>query len=642
MLDRSMRARTAFLVLCTGLALALLGGRLLWLQVGHGTRLRERALEERMREVPLLAPRGYILDRAGRILAESETVYSAYAVPGEVRRPREEAQALSPVVDLPVPLLVRRLRQRSALVWIRRRLTAAQASQLRRLDLPGVGLAPQARRIYPYGPLAAQVLGFAGADNQGLAGVELSYNRVLAGKPGDIRVEYDASNRRLPRARAEYRPPAMGDSVVLTLDMGLEEMAAQDLARAMADTQSQRGLVLAMDVDTGAILALAAQPSFDPQDYGRYPPSLWRDPAVSDTYPPGSTFKPVTAAAALAAGVVTPTSPFYDPGFVRIDGRAIRCWKAGGHGSETFTQVVENSCNVGFAEVGLRLGTERFYAYLKSFGLLGRTGVDLPGEAKGIFPPASAVKPVDLAVMSFGQTLTLTPLQLAAAIASIANGGHRVRPHVVMEILTPQGKVVRPPAAPSLGEAVPPAVAREVAAMMEGVVTQGTGKNGQVPGYRVAGKTGTSQVVVNGRYEPGQYISSFVGFAPMPRPRILCLVILDRPVGAYYGGQVAAPVFARFMAQALPYLGFVPSASPAGSRALPLAPVPRVEGERSAAALAALRRRGFSVRVVGSPGPWAVATLPGPGERAPGGQVLLFEGQGRMAVQGRRNASKGW
>lgn len=629
--DRKFRRRTAGVFVAGGLACLALLGRLAWLDTAHGVDLHNRAVGERMREVPLMAPRGYILDRAGRVLAASKTVYAAYAVPAEVRDKSRVAPEVARILDAPEQTVLKRLRQHVALVWLKKGLTAAQSSAIRALAVKGIALAPQVKRVYPYGSLASDVVGFTGIDNQGLGGVELTYEADLKGKNGDIRVEYDAKNQRIENAHTDYVAPTAGDSLVLTLDMGLQTMAEEDLRQAVAESGSQSGMVLSMDVKTGGILALAVDPSFDPNQYGRYDVERWRNEALSDTYPPGSTFKPVTAAAALAEGVVTADTPFYDPGFVRVDGRSIRCWKAGGHGSETFTTVVHNSCNVGFVETGLRLGTKRFYLYLKKFGILNRTGIDLPGEAKGIVLPSRLVKPVDLAVMSFGQTLTVTPLQLADAVAAIANGGELERPHVVSEIVNPQGHVVKRIGAEPEHRAVSSAVANEVAAMMEGVVSQGTGKNGQVPGYLVAGKTGTSQLLVNGRYEPGQYIASFIGFGPMPNPQVLTLVILDRPSGVYYGGQVAAPVFARFMARALPYLGAMPTEPVRKVRAeesqLPLQTVPRLQGESSARALAALSSLGFHVRVVGAAAPVVVSTLPAPGERAQDGQVLVFEGK---------------
>lgn len=601
----------------------ILSGRLAWLMLAHGTDLHARSLGQRMRTVPVIAPRGLILDRAGRVMAESVTVYAAYAVPAEVRDRAQAAALLAPILDRSASYLEKRLKQRVALIWLRRQLTTEQASAVRRLDLSGIGLAPEVKRVYPYGPVASEVVGFSGIDQQGLAGVEMSYDKYLKGTNGAIRVEYDARNRRIPQARTTYQPAVPGDSVVLTLDAGLQEMAQEALRQAMADSGAQKGLILMMDVHTGGILALAASPSFDPSAYAKYSPVRWKNPAVSDTYPPGSTFKPITAASALQAGVVTPDTGFYDPGFFRVDGRAIKCWKAGGHGSETMRTVLQNSCNVALGEIGLRLGTQRFYQYLGKFGITGVTGVDLPGEAKAILPREKNVKPVDLAVMSFGQTLALTPIQEADAIAAIANGGTLVRPHIVQEVLSPQGRVVERLKTDVMGHPIDAKVAAEIRSYMVAVVLRGSGKPAKVPGYSVAGKTGTSQVVSNGRYEPGQYIASFIGYGPMPNPQVVCLVVIDHPQGAHYGGQVAAPVFARLMARAFPYLGYKPS-NPKAAGKLPQV-VPQVDGEPSQEAMAKLRHAGFAVRRVGPPGAVVAATMPQAGEIATDGRVEVYE-----------------
>ena len=627
--------RTSLLIVVAASVCLALATRLAWLMVGQGGALHERSLGQRMRAVPVMAARGEILDRAGRVLATSRTVFAAYAVPAEVADAALAARALSPVLDRPAAVLERRLRRRVALVYLGRQLSDAQARRVRALALPGVGLVAETRRVYPYGPLAAEVVGFTGIDGQGLAGLELSFNQYLKGRNGSIRVEYDARNRRMPEAHTAYRPPVPGDTVVTTLDIGLQEMADEALAQAMANTGARSGLVLMMDVETGAIRALAVAPSFDPAHYADYAPVRWRDPAVSDTYPPGSTFKPITAAAALEAGVVTPDTGFYDPGFVRIDGRTIRCWKGGGHGAETLRTVIRNSCNVGVAEVGLRLGTARFYRYLARFGLTGRTGVALPGEARAILPRAASVRPVDLAVMAFGQTLALTPLEVADAIAAIANGGRLLRPEIVQEILSPTGRVLYRAKPEVRGRPVSARVAAAVRAMMEDVVLHGSGRTARLEGYRVAGKTGTSQVVVNGRYEPGQYIASFVGYGPLPNPSLLCLVVVDRPQGAHYGGQVAAPVFQEIMARALPYLGFVPAVRTKPGK-LPEA-VPAVAGESPGQALARLAAVGIRTRRVGPPGPVVLGTLPAAGALSNGTVVDLFEGdQGASAHRPRK------
>ncbi len=524
----------------------------------HGQNLLEKALRVRLRAVPVQAPRGAILDREGRVLATSLGGFGIYGVPAQISDKVGAARTLSGILDTPAAGLLSRLGQSAAVVWLKRHASSALVLRVRKAGLPGIGVVPEAKRFYPGGTLASQVIGFAGSDNQGLEGIELSADRYLTGKAGAVRVEMDALNRQMPWAVHTYTPPVPGDTVVLSLDAHLQ-LIAERAARQAQDATGAAGVsILIMNPKSGGILALANRPAYNPNTYWEYPPKDWRDPVVSDTFPPGSTFKPITLAAALQEKVVNANSRFYDPGYTKVTGIPIRCWKDGGHGSVDLAQVVANSCNVGFVAMGEKLGTPTFYRYLRAFGLLNRSGVDLPGETRSIYPPEKNVRPVDLAVMAFGQTLAVTPLQLLTAICAIANGGEMVRPHVIREVLSPVGKVVKPPGREMIRRVLSPGVAKEVTSLLVGVMA-GTGKKAAVPGYVLAGKTGTAQAVVNGRYVEGQYIANFVGFGPVPNPRLAVLVVIHRPVGEYYGGQIAAPVFARVMEEALNYLKIKPN-----------------------------------------------------------------------------------
>lgn len=542
-------------VLFSGILLFRVG----WLESYHGQNLREKALRVRLRAVPVQAPRGTILDREGRVLATSLGSFGVYAVPAQVSDKAGAARTLSGILEAPALILLSRLQQSAAVVWLKRHASQELVSRLREAGLPGIGVVPEARRFYPSGTLAAQVLGFAGSDNQGLEGVELSADHYLTGKAGAIRVEMDALNRQMPWAIRTYTPPVAGDTVVLSLDSHLQLIAERAARQAQSATGATGVSILVMDPNSGEILALANSPAYNPNAFGEYPSKDWRDPVVSDTFPPGSTFKPITLAAALQEKVVSANSRFYDPGYIKVTGVPIRCWKDAGHGSVDLAQVVANSCNIGFVIMGEKLGTSTFYRYLRAFGLLSRLGVDLPGEAKSIYPAEKSVRPVDLAVMAFGQTLAVTPLQLLTAISVIANGGELVRPHVVREVISAAGKVVKPPERVVIHRVLSADVAKEVTSLLVGVMA-GTGKKAVVPGYVLAGKTGTAQAVVNGRYIDGQYIASFVGFGPVPDPRLATLVVIHRPVGEYYGGQIAAPVFAQVMGEALTYLKIKPNA----------------------------------------------------------------------------------
>lgn len=594
--------------------------RLTWIQVGQGERWSAEGLKQRLRLIPVQAARGEIVDDRGRLVAVSVSADSVYAIPAQVTDPRSEGVEVARILGVPADRVVKRMHNRSSFVWLARRVDRTQALAVRREALPGVGIAPDARRRNVYGSTAAQVLGIVGVDNQGLEGVELSYDDALRGIPGSIGIEVDARNRTLPFPRTQYTPAVPGARLQLTLDLSLQRMAENEIDQAVKVTGSRAGLILITDPRTGAIRALAQWPTYDPNHYSDYPASSRRNLAVSDDIPPGSTFKPITLAAALDTGKATRLSSFYDPGFVRVQGRTIHCWRHGGHGAEDLAAVVANSCNVGFVELGLRLGIPTFYQYLRRFNLLSRTGVDLPGEASSIVPPVKEVQPVDLAAMAFGQTLAVTPLQLAAAVGAVADGGVFHRPHVVRFITLPHQRPVG--FSGRARRVVSLRAAHEAVRLMEGVVARGTGKNAKVPGYRVAGKTGTAQAVINGRYVEGRYIASFIGFGPLPRPNLLMLIELYEPSGEYYGGQIAAPVFANLMAQAFPVVGDAPNSPP-----VPVHRVPEVKGLTGQAAIAALMGQGLVGRVLGPAGP-VVGTLPLAGAQVPrGSEVLVFTGR---------------
>ncbi len=612
--------------------LAALGliARLTWIQVVQGERWSAQSLRQRLRLVPVQAPRGEIVDDRGRVLATSVSADSVYAIPAQVVDARAEGGEVARMLGVPAERVIALMRSKRSVVWLARHADPTKALAIRREGLAGVGIVPDVRRREVYGSTAAQVLGIVGIDNQGLEGVELAYDRALRGRPGGIGIEVDARNRALPFPRSQYIPPTPGARVQLTLDLNLQRMAQNEIDAAVRATGSRAGLILMTDPRTGGIRALAQWPTYDPNRYPAYPASARRNLAVSDDVPPGSTFKPITLAAALDTGKVTSRSSFYDPGFVRVQGRTIHCWRHGGHGAEDLAAVVANSCNVGFVELGLKLGVASFYQYLRRFNLLSRTGVDLPGEASSIVPPEKEVQPVDLAAMAFGQTLALTPLQLVAAVGAVADGGVFHQPHVVRSVAASGGSPV--PFRARSRRVVSAGAAREAVRLMEGVVDRGTGKNARVPGYRVAGKTGTAQAVINGHYVQGRYLSSFIGFGPLPHPDLLTLVELYEPSGEYYGGQIAAPVFSRLMSQAFGAVGDPPQLPPP-----PVARIPELKGLTAERALRRLQERGLRGRVLGPAGP-VVGTLPLSGAQVPrGSEVLVFTGRrlrGEVSVPG--------
>ena len=553
-----MRKRLTQLFFLAAFAFLLLVGRLVWLQLIYGEELERNAWENRLREIQVEAKRGDICDRNGKVLVTSVSCDSVGAMPVQVVNPRETAAKLAPLLGMEEEKIYQRLTQRAGFVWIKRKVDFETAQQVRRLRLKGIELVEESRRQYNCGSLAAHVLGFVGIDNQGLTGVELSYEKKLLGKPGRIVIEQDAAGRDIPAALHHLYPSVPGHNLLLTIDETIQYFVERELDKIVDTYRPVNAVIIVMDPKTGEILALGNRPAFEPGDWEDFPRKVWdRNPALWQLYEPGSTFKIVTAAAALAEGAVGPNSRFYCPGFVRVADRRIRCWKPGGHGSESLEEVVQNSCNPGFIEMGLGVGRDNFYKYVRAFGFGEPTGVDLPGEAKGILIPQQKVTNLNVATMAIGQSVAVTPIQLVTAAAAIANGGELVRPHVVRAIVSPDGKVVHKVQPERIRRVIRKETARELTRLLENVVLKGTGVNAYLDGYRTAGKTGTAQVVgPNGGYVPGKYVASFVGFAPADDPRLVTLVVVWEPQGGvYFGSQVAAPAFKAVMQDALRYLG---------------------------------------------------------------------------------------
>ncbi|RJQ11576.1 MAG: PASTA domain-containing protein [Bacillota bacterium] len=627
-----LRRRVFFLLaFCVVFSLVLVG-RLAHLQFVRGAELREKAFNVRVRPVPIEARRGVIYDRMGRELAVSVNVDSIFAVPSEVDDPPATAQRLAEALDLDYEWVLGRLIMNESFVWISRKVSDEVSQVVKMMGLSGIGFTQESRRVYPKGSLAAHVLGFAGIDSQGLGGVEYSYDRQLRGTPGSIVIEYDAIGHQIPQAMHRYFPPTDGQVLVLTIDEVIQSMVERELDQIMLTNQPKHATILVMDPDNGEILALGCRPSFDPNHFADYPEASWRNFAVSDTYHPGSTFKPVTAAAAVEAGVVSWDDHFACGGSIGVEDRRVNCHRRGGHGSLDLTGVIEYSCNVGFVQIGLRLGIPGFYEYWHALGLDSATGIDLPGEAVSLLMPEKDCRPIDLAVMSFGQTLTVTPLELARAMAAICNGGYLVTPHVGKELRSPDGKVAAPLEWPRGQQVLSTETSREVSRAMEAVVRIGTGKAAYMPGYRLAGKTGTSQKTVGGVVSSSAFVSSFCGFGPAEDPEVLILVVVDEPQGAYYGSQVAAPPFGRLMRDIYRYLEIplVYSAEEEEervereSRAPSEVTVPGVIGRPLGEALALLQEAGLRAEVSGGDGDVAAQT-PGPNASVPPGTLVLLE-----------------
>jgi cell division protein FtsI/penicillin-binding protein 2 len=551
---------------------AAVAARLYDLQVIRYAHYAGKARRQQTTVVELDPPRGTIYDAHGRALAVSVTVDSAWADPADIGDPQATARALASVLHLDAAALARRLAKDGDFVWVARKLDPPDAEAVRRLDLPGIHFLPESKRYYPMRELAAQVLGYVGTDNQGLAGLELVYDREVAGKPGRRTLLRDARRGMVvapglaaSAAGTAGTDPEPGRDLYLTLDATVQHVVERELQKAVEKNRAKSGSVVLLDPATGAVLAMASYPSFDPNRYGDFSPREQRNRTIMDAYEPGSTFKMVTAAAALGAGVVKPEDVFdCEMGGITLYGIRIRDHKP--YGRLTFAEVIAKSSNVGVIKTAFKLGDERFYKAIRALGFGRPTGIDLPGENPGILAPLKAWRPLTKAYIAFGQGVSVTPLQLAAALAAIADRGTLRVPHVVARVDN-GGTIARASSrstGPAIsGQPITPETARAVAGLLEGVVTGGTGKSAAVPGYRVAGKTGTAQKPGVGGYAHGSYVPSFIGFAPADRPALVGVVAIDSPSGfEYYGAQVAAPAFGAITRQILLYLGVRPERAP--------------------------------------------------------------------------------
>lgn len=544
--------------------------RLGYIQFVQGTELKLIAQQLHMREVPVAPKRGIIFDRNKKKMAVSISADSVYATPSVVKKSgksSEIAKELAPILEIPEDKLLERITVNRSFEWIKRKVDFDKAQKIRKLDLPGIKIAEESQRFYPKERLASHILGFAGIDNQGLEGIEITRDADLKGIKGTIVSEYDAKGKELPQALHQYIAPIDGKSLVLTVDEVIQHFAERELDKLMSSPTNPKGAtIIIMQPKTGEILALANRPNYDPNNYGEFDSSTWRNVAISNSYEPGSTFKIITTSAALEEGVVTPEDNFYDPGYIVVGDRRIKCWRSHQpHGSQTFREVVQNSCNPGFVEIGLKLEEKqkgKFYEYIKAFGFGKGTGIDLPGEATGIMIKQENLKPINIATISIGQSIAVTPLQLITAVSAVANGGQLMAPQIVREVLDSDGNVIQGFGPKPIRRVISPKTAETTRDILESVVSQGTGRNAYIPGFRVGGKTGTAQKAGKGGYMQGKYVASFIGMAPANDPKIVALVVIDEPQGyPYYGGTLAAPIFKAVVEDSLRYLGVVPQYS---------------------------------------------------------------------------------
>lgn len=558
----------AFVLLLMGLM-----GRLVYIMLFRSEYYSEKAVDLHERERSIKAARGRILDRNGIVLADNRVVCTISVIHSQIEEPEKVAAYLSETLNIDYDTVWKRVNKYSSIERIKNNVDKAVGDEIRKQNLSGVKVDEDYKRFYPYSTLASKVLGFTGADNQGILGLEVKYDDVLQGKNGTILTVTDAKGLELAQTGESRIEPVAGNDLTLTLDMNIQSYATQLAMQVMEAKEAEGVSIIVMNPNTGAVLAMVDVPEYDlnhpfeleyaygdktqemldsvSQNTTLAANRMWRNGCINDTYEPGSTFKIITAAAGLESKVVRVDEQFNCPGFCIVEDRKIRCHKTQGHGAETFLTATMNSCNPVFINVGLRLGVDRYYAYFEKFGLLNKTGIDLPGEAGTIMHKKENMGMVELATVSFGQSFQITPIQLITTVSSLINGGHRVTPHLADHVTDSITENVTQFTFRTKDGIISDETGATLRMMLEKVVSEGGGKKAYIEGYSIGGKTATSQTLPRGT---GQYIASFIGFEPADDPQIIALVTIKKPQGVYYGGQIAAPVIRTLYENILPYL----------------------------------------------------------------------------------------
>ena len=570
MKNKTYNKKKIFVVfICAAAIILALVGRLVYLMVFDAQYYQKKAeaLHEREREIK--AARGEIVDAGGTVLATNKTVCTISVIHSQVKDPETVIRELSAALEMDEATVRARVEKVSSMERIKANVDKATGDKIRNLELEGVKVDEDFKRYYPYNELASKVLGFTGGDNQGIIGLEVKYEEYLKGINGTILTTTDARGVELDGVAEDRVEPVAGNTLQVSLDYNIQMYAQQMAEKVMEEKQSDKVAILLMNPQNGEILAMVNVPEFNlnepftlnTEENGESMTDekkqdalnqMWRNGCINDTYEPGSTFKIITASACLEEGVVHLDDTFSCPGYRVVEDRKIRCHKVGGHGSETFVQGIQNSCNPVFIDIGLRLGVDRFYDYFGQFGLMDMTGVDLPGEAGTIMHKKENIGLVELATMSFGQSFQITPMQMATTVSSLINGGRRVTPHFGVRVLDSKGKEVEEFRYKEKKNIVSEETSATMRMLLESVVSEGSGKNAKVEGFRIGGKTATSQTLPR---SANKYISSFIGFAPADNPQVLGMCVIYNPQGVYYGGTIAAPVIGNIFENILPYLG---------------------------------------------------------------------------------------
>lgn len=535
--------------------------KVFYIQVFDYDKLNELANDLWSRNLPIEADRGKIYDRNGVVLADNITTTSLVLIPNQIKNKKDTTEKLAKILNVSYDTMKEHVYKNTSIERVHpfgRRLDYSVAEKIEKLNIEGVYLVRESKRSYPYGKELSHTLGFVGIDNQGLSGIELEYDDYLTGEYGAIKYFSDAKGNKLSLSQV-YEAPQNGVNIMLTINHKIQASVERELDNVMTKYEPETALAIAMDPNTGEILAISSRPNFDAVNYQNYDiETLNRNLPIWATYEPGSTFKIITLSAALNEGLVDlDKETFYDSGSVKVANAKIKCWKAGGHGAQTFLQVVENSCNPGFVELGNRIGKDKLFDYIDKFGFGKKTGVDLNGEAEGIIFNLDKVGPVELATTAFGQGVSVTPIQQITAVSAAINGGTLYKPYIVKSLNDPEtNSVIKENTPTKVRRVISKETSKEVRRALESVVTNGSGRNAYIEGYRAGGKTGTAQKVENGAYLVGNYILSFIGFLPADDPKVVVYVAINNPKKVVqYGGVVSAPVAKAILTDSIDALG---------------------------------------------------------------------------------------
>ncbi|MBS5191165.1 MAG: peptidoglycan glycosyltransferase [Lachnospiraceae bacterium] len=561
------RKKIVALMLMITIVMAALFGRLIYLMVFRSVYYEKIAQDLHERERSIKAARGKIVDRNGIVLADNKSVCTISVIHSQIEDPERVIEVLQKELELPEETIRKRVEKNSSIERIKTNVPKETGDAILAYDLAGVKVDEDYRRYYPYDSLASKVIGFTGGDNQGIVGLEVRYDEWLAGTDGKILTMTNASGGELEQEGERREEPQTGNQLTISLDYNLQSYCEQAAQTVLQEKAADGVRIILMNPQNGEILAMVNEPEYNlnepftlntdvsgisDKEKQNLLNQMWRNPSINDTYEPGSTFKIITTAAALEQHVLSVSDRFYCPGYKIVEDRRIRCHKTTGHGAEDFTQGIMNSCNPVFIELGLRLGADDFYHYFEQFGLLSKTGIDLPGEAATIMHKKDNIGQVELATISFGQSFQITPIQLVTTVASLINGGRRVTPHFGVSVQNAQGETIHTFSYDTTEGTVSTETSETLRSLLEKVVSEGTGKKAAIEGYSIGGKTATSQTLPRSEHK---YIASFLGFAPAEDPQVIGLVVIDHPQGVYYGGTVAAPVMKEIFENVLPYLG---------------------------------------------------------------------------------------